>query len=187
MNGHDRDDRNVGAGIVAGVIGGLVGTWAMSEFQAFWSKTVSRDHDPDTASAGGRHDARDWQERIEGANANELAAQAVAEHTIDRSLTRKELELAAPAMHFAFGAAMGALYGGLYETSRGVRAMGGSGWGMAVWAGADGIAVPLLGLSRPKTEYPLETHAQSYAAHIVFGVTTEVVRRGVRAVLRTRN
>lgn len=29
-------------------------------------------------SAGGKHDARDWQEREEGRNANELAAQAVA-------------------------------------------------------------------------------------------------------------
>jgi len=183
MNRYDEDDRNVAAGILAGVIGGLVGTWAMSEFQAMWSKQVSRDHDPDTASAGGRHDARDWQERVEGQNSNELAAHAVAEHTINRPLTREELEIAAPAMHYAFGAAMGALYGGLHETSRLVRGMGGSGWGTAVWAGADGIAMPLLGLSQPKSEYPLETHAQSYAAHVVFGVTTEVVRRGVRALL----
>jgi len=137
-------------------------------------------------SAGGRHDARDWQEKVEGQNANELAANEVAEHTINRPLTREELEVAAPAMHYAFGAAMGALYGGLYEASRNVRAMGGTGWGMAVWAGADGIAMPLLNLSRPKTEYPLETHAQSYAAHIVFGVTTEVVRRGVRALWSDR-
>ncbi len=78
---------------------------------------------------------------------------------------------------------MGALYGGLREVSPAVRRMGGTGWGSAVWAGADGIAVPLLGLSRPKSDYPLETHAQSYAAHIVFGVTTEVVRRGVRALI----
>jgi putative membrane protein len=182
MNGRRGEDRNVAAGIVAGLIGGLAGTWAMSQFQAMWSQATGS-HNPDTASAGGRHDARDWQERVEGRNANEEAADTVARHTIDRSLTREELELAAPAMHYAFGAAMGALYGGLREVSPGVRRMGGSGWGSAVWAGADGIAVPLLGLSRPKTDYPLETHAQSYAAHIVFGVTTELVRRGVRALM----
>jgi len=187
MSGRNRSDRNVAAGIVAGIIGGLVGTWTMSQFQALWSQTVSSDHDPDTASAGGRHDARDWQERIEGRNANELASHAIAEHTIDRRLTREELEMAAPALHYAFGAAMGALYGGLHEVSPRVRAMGGPGWGTAVWAGADGIAVPLLGLSRPKNDYPLETHAQSYAAHFVFGMTTEVVRRGVRALLVRRH
>jgi putative membrane protein len=183
MNRRRAEDRDLTKGVLAGAIGGLVGTWAMTEFQAIWSRTVGGGHHPDMASAGGRHDARDWQERIEGRNANELAANAIAERTIDRRLTREELEAAAPAVHYAFGAAVGALYGGLCEVSPGVRAMGGSGWGTAVWAGADGIAVPLLGLSRPKTDYPLETHGQSYAAHIVYGVTTELVRRGVRAFL----
>jgi putative membrane protein len=183
MKGDRRRDRNVAAGMVAGLIGGIVGTWAMSQFQAIWSQQVDGTHDPDTASAGGRHDARDWQERIEGQNANELAAQAIATRAIDRRLTREELEKAAPLLHYAFGATMGALYGGLREVSPQVRAMGGSGWGTAVWAGADGIAVPLLGLSRPKTDYPAETHAQSYAAHIVYGVTTELVRRGARALM----
>jgi hypothetical protein len=182
MTGRRRDDRNVAAGIVAGLLAGLAGTWAMSEFQAIWSKATG-DHDPDTASAGGRHDARDWQERIEGENANELAANAIARRTIDRPMTREELEKAAPLLHYAFGAAMGAIYGGLREVSPAIRNMGGTGWGTTVWAGADGIAVPLLGLSRPKTDYPLETHAQSYAAHLVYGVTTELVRRGVRALM----
>lgn len=183
MNRCDERDRNVAAGIIAGVIGGLVGTWAMSEFQGMWSRVIDGE---EPQSAAGRHDARDWQERVEGENANELAAHAIAEHTIHRPLTREELELAAPAVHYAFGATMGALYGGLHETSRFVRAVGGSGLGMAVWAGADGIAVPLLGLSQPKDQYPLETHAQSSAAHVVFGVTTEVVRRGVRALIAGR-
>jgi putative membrane protein len=176
------DTGNVVAGVVAGLIGGLAGTWTMTHFQAMWSR-ASGDHDPDTASSGGRHDARDWQERIEGSNANELAANAIARRAIDRPLTRQELEKAAPALHYAFGAAMGAIYGGLRAVSPAVRGMGGSGWGTTVWAAADGIGVPLLGLSRPKSEYPLESHAQSYAAHLVYGVTTEVVRRGVCTLL----
>lgn len=183
MRRPSRRQGNITAGVVAGLIGGLVGTWAMSQFQAIWSETIDGRHDPDRASAGGRHDARDWQERVEGDNANELAADTLARAAIGRPLTRQELEAAAPAMHYAFGAAMGAVYGGLREISPSVRSMGGSGWGTAVWAGADGIAVPLLGLSRPKTDYPLEANAQSYAAHLVYGVTTELVRRGVRRLL----
>jgi hypothetical protein len=182
MNGRRRDDRSVVAGVVAGLVGGLAGTWAMTQFQAVWSKAAG-DHEPEAASAGGRHDARDWQERVEGTNANELAADAIARRTIERPLTREELEKAAPALHYAFGAVMGAIYGGLREISPAVRSMGGSGWGTTVWAAADGLAVPMLGLSRPKTDYPLEAHAQSYGAHLVFGVTTEFVRRGVRAML----
>ena len=68
--------RSIVAGAIAGLVGGLVGTWAMSEVQALWSRRVDAAHDPDTASAGGRHDAREWQERVEGENANELAANA---------------------------------------------------------------------------------------------------------------
>lgn len=182
VNGSRRPDQSVGAGILAGAVGGLVATWAMSEFQSLWSKAAGG-HDSDGGSAGGRHDAREWQERIEGANANEVAAHRVAKYTVGRRLTREELEKAAPAVHYAFGATMGALYGGLRELSPAIRTIGGAGWGTAVWVGADEIAVPLLGLSRPDSEYPLEVHAQSYAAHLVYGVTTELVRRGVRALL----
>jgi putative membrane protein len=176
-NGHRTDVR---AGIVAGLIGGLAGTWAMSQFQAKWSKVVDGD---EPGSAGGRHDARDWQERNEDQNANEIAAQKVATATIDRPLTRQELEVAAPLVHYAFGATMGALYGGLVEVSPPVRWLGGSGWGTALWMVGDEIAVPLLGLSRAGQDYPVEAHLQAFAAHIVYGVTADVVRRGVRALI----
>ena len=62
-------------GILAGAAGGLVGTWAMSHAQRLWTRAVD-ERVPE--SAGGKHDARDWQERSEGQNSNELAAQAVA-------------------------------------------------------------------------------------------------------------
>jgi uncharacterized membrane protein YagU involved in acid resistance len=138
-------------------------------------------HEPQ--SAGGSEDARDWQERSEGTNANELAAQAIATRTIDRKLTREELAVAAPLVHYAFGAAMGGLYGALVEVSCRVRQIGGTGFGTAVWIGADELAVPALGLSRPNTDYPAEAHAQAFASHLVYGATLEAVRRGVRAAL----
>jgi uncharacterized membrane protein YagU involved in acid resistance len=78
---------------------------------------------------------------------------------------------------------MGALYGALWEVSPRTRQMGGAAFGTAVWAAADEVAVPLMGLSRPTTEHPPARHAHAFAAHIVYGVTTEVVRRGVRALL----
>ena len=180
MNGYDRRGRNMPAGIIAGMIGGLVGTWAMSEFQGIWTRVVDGE---EPQSAGGRHDTRDWQERHEAQNANEITAQVIARETINRPLTREELAVAAPAVHYAFGATMGALYGGLREVSPAVRKLGGSGWGTAVWIGGDEIAMPLLGLADRDKDYPLEAHAQSFAAHMVYGVTTELVRRGIRSML----
>jgi hypothetical protein len=58
-------------GFVPSAIGGLIGTWAMSEAQRAWSRAADDEVPP---SAGGTHDARDWQERDEHQNSNELAA-----------------------------------------------------------------------------------------------------------------
>jgi hypothetical protein len=171
---------DVAKGALAGLAGGLVGTWVMNHFQRWWSQSVQG---VEPVSAAGRHDARDWQELDEGRNANEMAAQTLARHTLDRPLDRRELKVGATAVHFAFGGAMGALYGVLWEVSPATRQMGGAAFGTAVWAAADEVAVPLLGLSRPTTEQPPERHAHAFASHIVFGITTEIVRRGVRAML----
>jgi hypothetical protein len=93
----------------------LVGTWAMSEAQRGWTRAVDGDL---PESAAGKHDARDWQERHEHQNANELAAQALARYLIGRNLTREELPVAAALMHYGFGAAMGALYDAYSERRR---------------------------------------------------------------------
>jgi uncharacterized membrane protein YagU involved in acid resistance len=62
--------------------------------------------------------------------------------------------------------------------------LNGAAFGTSVWAAADEVAMPALGLSGPTTERPTEMHWQSFASHVVFGVTAETVRRGVRAALR---
>jgi putative membrane protein len=167
-------------GLLAGAVGGVVGTWAMNQAQRVWTRAAGG-QPPE--SAGGKHDARDWQERQEGRNSNELAAQAVARAVRDRPLSRRELQVWAPAIHFAFGAAVGALYGWIVE-KRG-RNAGGSGieLGTSLWLAADEIAMPALDLSRPTTERPFELHAQSLASHLVYGLTTEMVRRRVRRLI----
>jgi uncharacterized membrane protein YagU involved in acid resistance len=56
-------------------------------------------------------------------------------------------------------------------------------FGAAVWLGADEVAVPAFGLSKAPMEYPASTHASALAAHLVYGLTVDVVRRAVRAAL----
>jgi hypothetical protein len=74
---------------------------------------------------------------------------------------------------YVFGGAMGALYGAFCEFSPAARKTGGAAFGTAVWNIA-GEADPG---QRPARR------AQPVASHIVYGVTTEIVRRGVRALL----
>ncbi len=167
-------------GLLAGAVGGLVGTWAMSEMQRVWTHVVDGSA---PRSAGGRHDARDWQERSEHRNANELAAQTVARYTIRRTLTRQELGVAAPLVHYMFGTAMGALYGAYAD--RRVSASGAA-FGTALWLAADEIAMPFLGLSDSARRRPIEMHLQSWAAHLVYGATAELARRSMRRQLNGR-
>ena len=56
-------------------------------------------------------------------------------------------------------------------------------FGAAVWVIADEGVVPALGLSRKSTDYPASIHAYSFASHLVYGLTTELVRRAVRKAL----
>jgi|SRR5688572_7625607 len=163
-------------GIAAGAVAGLVGTWAMSEVQRLWTHVF--DGDP-PESAGGRHDARDWQERSEHQNSNELAAQAVAGYLFGRRLTQEELRVAAPLVHYLFGAAVGAIYGAYAEHRQGHGS--GAAFGTTVWLAADEIAMPVLGLSESTARRPVEMHLQSLVAHLVYGTATELTRRSVRA------
>ena len=156
--------------MLAGAIGGVAGSWAMSEAQRAWTHAVDGTA---PVSAAGKHDARDWQKRTEGQNSNEIAAQLLATRFVGHRLEGGELAVAAALVHHTFGAAMGALYGAYLTRHR--RLDTGVGFGLTVWLLADEIAMPLLGLSGSTLRRPFEKHLQSIAAHIVFGMTTEKV------------
>lgn len=161
--------------VAAGAIAGLAGTWAMSEAQRAWTVTAG---DGVPQSAGGKHDAREWQERDEGRNANEMVAQEAALFIRGRRLTSSELGIAAPAVHYTFGTMLGALYG----AARGDAphsAAAAFAFGFLVWAIADEIAMPLLGLSRTPQERRAQDHLHSLAAHLVFGAATEQMRTAI--------
>ena len=93
--------------------------------------------------------------------------------TIDAELQE---EKTAPLTHYAFGVLTGGIYGGLAEYSGVVRSGFGSSYGGVLFS----TAAPVFGLPSLPTEQPAST---PIAAHVVYGVTTEVVRRVVRALL----
>lgn len=175
--------RSLTTSVAAGVVGGAIGSWTMNLFQGWWSRAIAGNH---SESAGGDHDARGWQERSEDENANELLAQRIAARVINRPLTRSELAIAAPAVHYGFGAAMGGIYGALAARVDPRAPVTGAAYGASVWITADEVAVPALRLSRPDAEYPLEVHVQALAAHIVYGVTMELAYLGIRGLLGYR-
>lgn len=175
---------NVGKGLVAGLIGGLVASWTMNQFQALWTK-VTESMDSMRGGDSPKRVGEGEQQRPaeEQDDATVKAASAISEGIFGHELTKGEKRVAGPAVHYAFGTSVGGLYGAVAELAPEVTAGAGLPFGAAFWLTADEAAVPLLGLSKRPAEYPLSTHAYALASHFVYGLTAEVVRRAVRSAL----
>jgi uncharacterized membrane protein YagU involved in acid resistance len=182
-------------GLVAGMVAGLVASWTMNQFQAAWTRIAAGFEKP--------HGAQSLQPS-EGPNPNEVpdsgqalanqpaeeqddatvkTAKAISEGIFGHKLTQSEKKPAGAAVHYAFGTATGGLYGAMAEVAPQVTAGAGIPFGAVFWLVADEAAVPLLGLAKGPTEYPLSTHAYALASHLVYGLTAELGRRAVRQAL----
>jgi len=165
-------DGAVWKGVAAGVAGGLVASYVMNRFQAVTKKLSA------VKGGSGQGEA----EKNEGEDATVKTAEAIT-GAFGHPLSNDEKKVAGPVVHYAFGATMGGVYGALAELSPKVAAGAGVPFGTAVWLGADEVAVPALHLSKQPAESPLSVHAYALASHVVYGLTTDLVRRAVLRVL----
>jgi len=182
---------SVWKGLAAGAAGGLAAAWAMNQFQAPWSRLAEgeeRSHGAQSLQQGTPRHGIGRELELRGSddeddNAAVRAANAVSELVFEHRMTKGEKEAGGAVAHYAMGVASGAIYGALAELLPEATVGTGMPFGAAVWLIADELVVPALGLSKSPTEYPLETHVYSVASHIVYGLTTEVVRGAVRDAL----
>ena len=113
-------------------------------------------------------------------DAPERLANALSVSVSDHELNEREKDVAGTAFHYAMGITSGAIYGAVSEIIPAVKAGAGIPFGAAVWLIADEGLVPAVGLSKSSTEYPVSIHAYALTSHLVFGLTTELVRSSVR-------
>ena len=168
-----RDQGELWKGLVAGLIGGLVASWAMNRFQDGWIK-LSESAQP--AEQGAENQSTNDDTTVK-------AASAISEGLFDHKLTTDEKKIAGPAVHYSLGTGVGGLYGAVAEVVPEVTSAAGLPFGMAFWLIVDESAVPMLGLSKGPTQYPVSTHAYALTSHLVYGLTAEAVRRGLRKAL----
>ena len=178
-------ESNIWKGLAAGVAAGLVASWTMNQFQRLWSKLAEGFEKPHGAQSMQQGSPPQPPNRNddEDDNATERVASAISETVFDRELTESEKEKAGAAVHYAFGATTGAMYGAVADIAPGVTACKGLLFGAAVWVVADEAVVPALGLSKPPNQYPLSIHAYALSSHLVYGLTAEVVRRAARRIM----
>lgn len=171
-NSDNHQNPAIWKGVVAGIAGGLVASWTMNQVFTLWSKLSKSRRQKQTSDVGEQKEP-----------ATIMLAKKISKGLLHHELTEQEKKIAEPAVHYGFGAAMGALYGGLAEYEPQVRTGLGTAYGSALFVVADEIAVPALGLSGKATKAPVSSHALGFTAHIVYGITTELVRKGVRRAL----
>jgi putative membrane protein len=173
------DERSIAKGTLAGMIGGLAGSWTMNQLQAIKQQVQQ----------AWKNSNHRQQNTLQQPNQNQDEDDATIK-TADRlvllvthqHLTTEQKKKAGPIVHYGYGALLGAIYGALAELSPVVTKGVGTVYASAVWLAGDEIAVPKLGLSAPPTEYPVSVHANALASHLVYGASLELVRRGFRAV-----
>jgi len=163
----DRADERGGQpwrGLVAGALGGIVGTFAMGQFHTLFQN-------PATSSSQ------------ESEDSTVKAASAISQAVFDHKLTPEEKKIAGPVMDYAFGTSMAAIYGAVAELLPHARAGYGMAFAATVWLGAHVITVPALGLSEPITRSTPASEGIELGAHLVYGVVTEGIRRLIRRAI----
>jgi uncharacterized protein DUF1440 len=195
LEGSDACD--VWKGLAAGLIGGLVASWTMNRFQDVWSRlnkgsgTCSGNEFKDVwsefaggveGSPGKRGLHTDSRAEVQD-DTTVRAASAVSEGLFGHNLTPSQKKFGGTAVHYLLGTGVGGLYGATAEIAPRVTAGVGLPFGAVFWLVVDEGAVPLLGLSKGPTAYPISTHAYALSSHFVYGVTAEVVRRAVRKAM----
>lgn len=160
-------------GSFAGAVGGALGTFVLNLVQKASLEGTRKVENvvPD------KHKYTGQQERLLDVfgQAHVATAQAlgVRVHPGDREKTAATVE-------FAFGILCGALYGALAEYQPAVTSGVGSVYGAVLFTGASEIILPVIGfVPSPADRTPIQ-HVGGLAGNVVYGITTETVRRRLR-------
>ena len=155
---------SVAKGAIAGMVAGIVASWAMEAFQVAWQKGA--------ASSPPKGDP-----------ATVKAARKVSKAVSGRAIAQSDKKQSGEVVHYATGVALGLVYGMTAERLPVVTAGLGTAFGGTIALALDEGAAPALGLAPPPTQTPPSSHLFGLVSHLVFGLAAESSRRVVRAVL----
>jgi len=166
-----RSSRSVLVDAIAGALSGMAASWLMERAQ------------PRIMRAGSEA-TRKREKRAQGdmAPATSRTAEAAA-HLVGRSLDARQKKVGSEIVHYATGAAWGAMFGVLSRRVPAPFVATGAAYGLLVWLLNDELLVPALGLSRKPADYPASTHAKALASHLVYGTATDAGFRVLARVL----
>jgi len=182
-------------GCAAGIAGGLAATLVMTGFQSAWNAAMAKSNG-NTAGNGSESDSSkgnghsNQQKQSQHSAEDQNPTTKVADKIVGiagAELSAEGKKTGGTVVHYAFGTLMGAVYGTALEFApRSYRRKGiGTGllMGTALFAGADEVALPVLGLTGSPTEIPASMHVYGLLSHLVYGATAGLVTRTVRKAM----
>jgi putative membrane protein len=169
---------SMAAAFFTGMVGGLAASRIMNQFWAVGSKLQRK---LQFSSADPENQNQQQQREID--NPTVKVAEVITRPLLNRELRQSEKKIAGSVVHYAFGALVGGLYGVLSEVTPLACAGFGIAYGTAAWLVADEMMVPALKLSQHPQEYSFSQHLGGLGAHLVYGATTEAMRRSLRAAV----
>ena len=148
-------------GIIAGFVGGLVGSALKSGVERF----------------------------LQVRKIDERSAQIKMMDKFSEKLTGTPIKLENEAIveqlvNIPLGATVGAAYGYGKRDNDKITLLDGMILGGTTWASTHETSLPLLGLDRSPKEIPMKTQIHELFSHVIFGVTTEIVRGYINERLR---
>lgn len=161
-------------GMLAGMAGGLVGSWVMNLFIA--AVTAAQ-------QAGKSQQQQQQEKQAQGEDTTQKVADLATRKVTGEPLSQEGKQIGGPIVHYAFGTIMGGVYGLSAEALPVATTGGGTLFGSALFIGADELSLPALQLAKWPTEEPISAQAEHWAAHLVYGATAELVRRTLRSRL----
>lgn len=113
-------------------------------------------------------------------NATVKTASALSRAVTGHGFPSECKKLAGNIVHHGFGTAIGATHGLVAERQPKASSVVGLPFSMALRAAVDEAAVPALGLSESPTHTSARAHPRGLARHLVYGVSTDLIRRGLK-------
>jgi len=168
---HIRKARRIGKSMLVGAVSGLAASWVMNQYWAAEGKLKEK-FQPAANDFEGQQDQSE--------NPTVKVADAISQSVTGQGVPEQQKPAAGTAVHYGFGAAMGAVYGLLSEVAPVARVGFGLAYASALWLAADEIMLPALKLSKRPDEVPPAKHLEALGAHLVYGATTEGLRRALQ-------
>jgi putative membrane protein len=166
---------SIARGMIAGALGGLIAAWVMNGFIAAATTVQETMKSPEQKAQEEAQKAAQPPDQSEDSTMK--VADAVAWLVTGEHLSREGKQKGGPIVHYAYGTLVGAMYGTLAELSGAVTAGAGTAFGTGLFIASDEVMVGALITGQFPTKEPAASQLTHYGAHLVYGATTELVRR----------